>query len=136
MDHFQKILEDCIVGQTLSLYQQRYVVWNLRYKIVINLSKIINHNLQTFKSWVKSRVFEIQRLTDKLNNSNISWFHCPGHKNIADVNTRPYLSNTLPWESDFDEDFCLNEMSENLEISDLPEHDKRLIYSNSDPLKI
>ena len=96
----------------------------------IVLSQIQKHSY-LFKSWVKSRVFEIQRITDKLQNKNISWHHCPGSTNVADVNTRPFTGERLPWESDFNQNFCFPEFNGNIEILELPEHEKKLIHSNN-----
>lgn len=75
---------------------------------IIGDSQIVIAQIQKpyylFKSWVASRLLEIQEVVDQAQ-QKVQFLHCDGVENFADVNTRFFdkLPSKIPWTSDLTE---------------------------------
>ena len=94
----------------------------------IVLNQIKNESFK-FKMWCQSKIQEIQELTKKTDQITPEWYHCRSEDNVADILTRPYHGQGLPWQNDLP-DIELKPLSFTEDVAELPEVDKKSLKIN------
>ena len=82
-----------------------------------------------FKMWCQSKIQEIQELTKKTDKITPEFYHCSSENNLADILTRPFHGENLPWQGDVpDIEFKPLNTAEN--VAELPEVNKKNLKIN------
>ena len=94
----------------------------------IVLNQIKNESFK-FKMWCQSKIQEIQELTKKTDKITPEFYHCRSENNVADILTRPYHGQGLPWQKDLP-DIELKPLNVTENVAELPEVNKKSLKIN------